>query len=139
MPILPKETLPKKKMSKSNIVNSKFVIDGIRVISIFLILFIELLSFILRENESYFSFYYPMLNQLGFFILVFALSFDDRIIKLCPRRKIAIRSLSMYYLFSFFAIIFQISNLVYTLIVVYGLIIVSFVLLLLSLFRNKKI
>ena len=140
MPVVPKESLPKKmpsfKESKTRLKN--MLSDKVYLYAIFIILVLELVSLFLRNEENYVSYWYPLLAQVELFVVVFSTFLKSDEMRFCQRRKIAFIFLSIYFAFGATSIIIGIYNQIYLDIATFLLLGGTFVSMILTLFQNKK-
>lgn len=91
------------------------------IYSLFCLLLIEVVSIFIRYNENYVQYWYPLLTQIGFFLLVFSLFLWRERLHFCYRKNVAVFVLALYYLFGAFSIVAQVSDKAYTSIISYSL------------------
>lgn len=91
----------------------------------------EVVSFFYWNAKDYKEFHYPILNQLGFIILLFNILFTN---KMCNYKRFGIISMVVYYLLGIVAIVFKIEYFITN--VSYFFLFMSFLLFIISI---KKI
>lgn len=141
MPRLPHESLPCetcRKVKDAVLSASKKMKKHILIYSLFYILGMEISSVFLAEQENYLTYWYPLLNTFGYFILILTLFLFGERLRFCTRKYICVISLLFYYFFPIVCLIFQISDEFYTSIINYTLLSVFGISLFLTLFNNKK-
>lgn len=106
------------------------------VYSIFYVLLAEIVSYFLRYEKNYACKIYPMLSSLEFFVLFFSLFLWNDKLRFCLRKNLAVLFLSMYYLFGFFAVLFNLSDSVYAFYISVGLIFIAATTFILSIFKK---
>ena len=70
---------------------------------------IEIISYFLWGNIDYKNFYYPLLNQLAFVILLINILTFNKRLNFCNFKKFSIVSLISYYLVGVMAMIFKLE------------------------------
>lgn len=108
------------------------------IYSIFYLLGIEILSMFIRYEKNYVCFWYPLLTQSGYFLLVFSFYLWNEKLRFCLRKNIALLSLSFYYLLGVIALLFNFSDSFYYTITSYLFLGISIVLLFSSILNKFK-
>jgi len=108
------------------------------IYSVFYLLGIEILSMFIRYEKNYACFWYPLLTQVGFFLLVFSFYLWNEKLRFCLRKNIALLSLSSYYLIGIIALLFNFSDNFYYTITSYSFLGISIILLFLSILNKFK-
>jgi len=80
------------------------------IYSIFYLIGIEIFSFFIRYEKNYACFWYPLLTQIGFFLLTFSFYLWNEKLRFCKRKNLSILFLSIYYLVGIIALIFNFSD-----------------------------
>lgn len=106
------------------------------VYSIFYLLGIEVLSYFIRNLSNYACYWYPLLTQTGYLLIIFSVFLWSERLHFCFRKNIAVLLLSIYYLFGVISILFQFSNLFYAEVISFILLICSLLVLFLSIFKE---
>jgi hypothetical protein len=155
MPSIPKESFPPKcwfcrkiaKGAKTVVKNAKEAKQVVKITrlhylkyAIFYLLGIEFLSvFINGKSIAYAPLWYPLLTNFAFsLLLINYLSFEGLKVTICQRKKAAINTLIVYYVFGALCLIFQSNFYNYISFVKYILLGTCFFILLLSIFKNQK-
>lgn len=107
------------------------------VYSIFYLLIIEVVSYYLADRKNYACYWYPLLTNTGFFLIVFSIFLWNDRLRFCLRKNLAVLFLSIYYLFGSVAIICNVSNTTYTFWVSVGLLAISVITFILSIFKSE--
>lgn len=107
------------------------------IYSIFYLLIIEIVSLFLANNENYACYWFPLLTNTGFFLLTFSICLWNEKLHFCQRKKQATKFLASYYLFGTVAILLNISDSNYTFWISIGLLSISGLIFILSIFRKK--
>ena len=139
MPRLPDQSLPNKligfvKKTTSKIKEVK-VKNKFMVYSFASIILIDVASLFLYKLESYPLFIYPLLTQIDLFILCLTLAMYSERLRFCIRKETSIWVLSGYFLFNIIALVFQLDNYFYGVVVNLIMLSTAFVLLFSSLKR----
>lgn len=135
MPRIPHESLPnggKLQQIKKNIESNLYKY------AIFVVLFIELLTYFLADSKQYLVYYYPMLSSLCLGLLVYGFALKGKILKFCTRKIWAFKFLTYYYFFGFLSVLFQLSDKVYTEYISYGLLIIAIFIAASTLYNNEQ-
>lgn len=106
------------------------------VYSIFYLLLIEIVSYFLCEIQNYACYWYPLLTNTGFFLIVLSIYLWNDKLRFCFRKNLAFLFLSLYYLFGSIAIILNVSNSFYTNCIAVGLLFISAATFILSIFKK---
>lgn len=106
-------------------------------LSIFYLLAMELVSLKLRNLKGYECYWYPLLTQVGLFLLVFTFLMYRERLRFCLRKKLAVAFLSAYYLFGTAALVFGFSDKTYYDWISIGMLVMAVVLFGLSFFNPK--
>lgn len=101
-------------------------------LSIFYVLFVEIVSYFIRYEKNYACFWYPLLTQSVLFLLSFSLLLWRERLRFCLRKSLATAFLSGYYLFGMLALIFNCSDSVYASVVSIGFLAITLLLVLWS-------
>ena len=110
------------------------------VYAFFYLLLFELGSIVIRSmttKENYDTFWFPLLTQLMMTIIFYNLLLFKNRLKFCQRKTILVKVLTIYYFLNFVTILVPICNTFYINIVTSILLLVSYVIILLTLFKNK--
>lgn len=107
------------------------------IYSIFFLLAVEVFSIFIRYSENYTTYWYPLLTQLGFFLLVFSLFLWRERLHFCYRKNMAVFVLALYYLFGVISIVFQISDKTYTSAISYSMLGLVVILFIASIFKSN--
>jgi hypothetical protein len=111
------------------------------VYAFFYLLLFELGSIVIRSmttKENYDTFWFPLLTQLMMTIIFYNLLLFKNRLKFCQRKTILVKVLTIYYFLNFVTILVPICNTFYINIVTSILLLVSYVIILLTLFKNKQ-
>jgi len=111
---------------------------AILIYSIFLIFIGEIISYFLRYEKNYACKIYPMISQLEMFLILFSLYLWNEKLRFCFRKILATLFLSFYFLFGFLAIVFNFTDSEYTTIISCGLLGISALIFVMSLFNKLK-
>lgn len=120
---------------KENLKESK---KAILVYSIFLILLGEIISYFFRYEKNYACKIYPMISQLEMFLLIFSLYLWNERLRFCYRKIVATLFLAFYFLFGFLSLVFNLTDSSYTTIISCGLLIISTIIFIASLFNKSE-
>lgn len=112
--------------------------QSILVYSIFFILLGEIISYFLRYEKNYACKIYPMLSQLELFLIFFSIYLWNDRLRFCYRKRLATFFLSSYFLFGFFSLLFNITDVLYTTIISWGLLGISFIIFIASFFNKSE-
>tara|TARA_R110000772_G_scaffold35637_11_gene85865 strand:+ start:7349 stop:7768 length:420 start_codon:yes stop_codon:yes gene_type:complete len=138
MPVVPKESLPKRSFTNAKETFKKLRADRLYVYAVFVLLAIEIISLVLRNQNDYVYYWYPLLAQIELLVIVFTTYLKSDAMRFCQRRKIAFLLLSVYFAFGATAIIIQLQNQFYIDIATGLLLGGAFISVVLSVFQNKK-
>lgn len=111
------------------------------VYAFFYLLLFELGSIVIRSmttKENYDTFWFPLLTQLMMTIIFYNLLLFKNRLKFCQRKTILVKVLTAYYFLNFVTVLIPICNTFYINIVTSILLLVSYVIILLTLFKNKQ-
>lgn len=111
------------------------------VYAFFYLLIFELGSIIIRSistKEKYDIFWFPLLTQLMMTIIFYNLLLFRNKLKFCQRKTILVKVLTVYYFLNFITILSPICSTFYINIVTSLLLSVSYIIILLTLFKNKQ-
>ena len=89
----------------SKIVKKKFI-----RYAVFAIILLEVFSLLFNKSQFYTLWLYDLLVQLSSVIFVLILFFRPVKLEICTRKKIAYKSLGLYYLLGLFSVVFQIGS-----------------------------
>jgi len=104
---------------------------------IFLIIVLSVLSSFVSDNVNYTNYIFPLLMYVVVYVLLRTIITKADRLKHCVRKKLAYKTISYYFLFGMFSIMFQIGNNVYSTVVNNGLLVLTMILLVLSMKNNK--
>ena len=135
MPRIPHESLPNGGGRLSQLTNKAK--DNLYKYAIFLVLFIEILTYFLASCDSYALYYYPMLSSLCLALLVYGFALKGKILRFCTRKTWAFKFLTYYYVFGFLSVLLQLSDKVYTEYISYGLLTIAVFLAVSTFYRNE--
>jgi hypothetical protein len=136
MALPPKETIkPKTKNILTTTVKEAY--KHYTVWALFYLFIVEIISYFLWDNVNYKDFFYPLLNQTAFVILLTNIFFWSKRLNFCKFKKFAIISLILYYLYGVFAMIFKFESFIEN--VHYVLLVLSFSLFLRSYTKSINI
>lgn len=122
-----------KKMYEYLKVNKRQII----IYSIFYILGIECVSYFIRSNANYACYWYPLLTQIGYCLILFSLFLWHDKLRFCFRKQLATLFLTAYYLFGCISLIFQFSDRLYSSVISIGLLSISILTFILSIFKKE--
>lgn len=105
--------------------------------SIFYLLVIELLSFMIRDWKNYACFWYPLLTQIGYAVLLFSIFLWGERLHFCVRKNITVVGLFLYYFTGSVSLIFGVSNNTYIEIAMLVLFLISMISILLTIFKRE--
>lgn len=88
--------------------------------------------------DRYLFFWYPLLTQLGFFVVCFSLFLWKDRFHFCYRKSAVVFYLSCYYLLGFLGVLFCFSASIYYTIVSYSSLFIASFLFIVSLYKNRK-
>ena len=106
-------------------------------LSLFYLLAIEVISLFIRNVKNYACYWYPLMTQIGFFLVVFTFLMYRERLRFCLRKKLAVAFLSLYYLFGVIALVFQFTDKVYFEWTSIGVLVLSVLLFGLSFFNQE--
>lgn len=106
------------------------------IYSLFYLLLIEVASYFIRDVKNYACYWYPLLTQIGYFLVVFSIFLWNERLHFCFRKNIAVLFLSLYYFFGSVSLIFDFSNSTYAFYTGCGLLGISVITFILSTFKN---
>jgi hypothetical protein len=110
----------------------------ILIYSFVYLLFAEIGSLLIRDLPDYAIKWYPVLTQLTLSIIFYTLWLYRFNLKFCQRKNLIVKSLSAYYLFGTICVLFQFCESFFIKVITYGLLLVVFVTLLLTIYQPKK-
>ena len=145
MPRLPKEVFDKKARRSQEIslendtaIKKKKTIKHYYIVYAFVgVMVIELLSLFASYDNNYLTFYYPLLTQLTVMIILLNLTLNSERLRFCYRKTTALYILSGYYLFNIMAIIFNIGDFAYSIVVNVLIVITCSLLFITSIIKEK--
>jgi hypothetical protein len=141
MPRLPKEVFTKTTRKiidvEKTITNKKDIKHYYLVYAFVGVMIIELLSLFLSYSDNYLTFWYPLLTQLTVLIILLNLVLNTKKLRFCYRKKTALYVLSGYYLFNIMAVIFNIGDFAYSIIVNVLVVIACSLLFITSIIKEK--
>lgn len=109
----------------------------ILVYSIFYLLVFEIGSIFLRNLNNYALFWYPLLTNIALATIFYNLWLFRERLKFCFRKKIAVFSLFLYYIFAVATMVFNLCNSTYTQVISYGLLSVVLLTLISTIYAKK--
>lgn len=124
----------KKKISNINYNMRKHVM----IYAFFYLLLFEGVSLLLVREDNYTEFWYPLLTQLALTVIFYNLYLFRIRLKFCLRKKIAVASLSIYYFIGALSLICQFCYSWYLQAVNHLLLLVAFVTIVLTIYKEKK-
>ena len=110
----------------------------VMIYAFFYLLIFEGLSLLLVNKENYATYWYPLLTQIGYFVIFYNLYLFRYRLKFCLRKKIAVASLTIYYALGSTAILFQFCYSSYIALINHLLLLVAFATILLTIYRREK-
>lgn len=137
MPVNPRGSLGKSKQQTT----TEKVKKSFLIYSFFIIILLEIASIVINNNvseDSYLNYYYPIITNLDFAILSGTFFLFRKRLKFCFRKKIAISSLVLYFLFNVFSVLFKLEANFYYSLVSYGLLGVVFATLVLTFYSTRN-
>ena len=105
MPGVPCRSLGCRVQKTIKIVKKKFIRYGV-----FAIVLLEVFSLLFNKSDFYTLWLYDLLVQLTSVIFVLILLFRPVKLELCTRKKLAYKSIGLYYLLGMASIVFQIGE-----------------------------
>lgn len=137
MPVIPCQYLGLCKKAKDIATyTSKTFSSKSKKFSLITLIIIELISIIMNyyNNNAYFSLY-PLFVNITMINLCYYIYTNRRLLKLCQISTIALRFVIFYYFFNIISVLFDVE--IYYTIVSISVLFISFLLFLLSIFKNK--
>lgn len=111
------------------------------IYAFFYLLLFELGSIIIRSlstKEEYDEFWFPTLTQLMMAVIFYNLLLFKQRLKFCQRKIILVKVLVAYYFLNFITVLLPVCSTFYINIVTTILLAISYIIILLTIFKNKK-